>query len=97
MNTILYRRAADLMEAELGDELVGLDITSGRCFGFNSVATSVWRHLAEPRTFEHLRDALSSEYDVEAAQCSTELEVLLREMVERGLVIRDEPAAARNI
>ena len=51
----MYRRAIDLMEAELGDELVALDPKAGECFGFNGVATSVWRILEEPRSFEQLR------------------------------------------
>jgi hypothetical protein len=46
------------MEAELGDELVALDPNAGECFGFNSVATSVWRNLEQPKRFEQLRDAL---------------------------------------
>ena len=43
-----YQRAVDLMEAELGDDIVALDVARGTCFGFNSVASSVWRALAEP-------------------------------------------------
>ena len=41
----MYKRKIDLMEAELGDELVALDPDAGECFGFNSIATSVWRML----------------------------------------------------
>ena len=43
MSDPVYKRRTELMEAELGDELVGLDPAAGECFGFNSVATSVWR------------------------------------------------------
>jgi len=81
-----YRRTVDLMEAELGDELVALDPDAGACFGFNSVATSVWRLLAEPRSFEQLRDALLDEYDVEIEQCASELRELLQDLSDKGLV-----------
>lgn len=81
-----YRRTVDLMEAELGDELVALDPDAGACFGFNSVATSVWRLLAEPRSFEQLRDALLDEYDVETEQCTSELRELLQDLSDKGLV-----------
>ena len=86
MSSATYRRAADLMEAELGDELVALDPDGGLCFGFNSVAASVWRHLEQPKTFEQLRDALIDEYDVEPDQCARELSELLAELAEKGLV-----------
>jgi hypothetical protein len=74
------------MEAELGDELVALDPKAGECFGFNSVATSVWRNLEQPRSFEQLRDALLDEYEVEPERCSDELEALLQDLTARGLV-----------
>jgi hypothetical protein len=74
------------MEAELGDELVALDPKAGECFGFNSVATSVWRNLKQPKSFEQLRDALLEEYEVEPERCSDELEALLEDLTARGLV-----------
>ena len=59
-----YQRAKNLMEADVGDEIVALDVDGGTCFGFNDVASSVWRKLAEPMRFEMLRDELLAEYDV---------------------------------
>ena len=81
-----YKRSVDLMEAELGDELVALEPNAGTCFGFNSVATSVWRLLDEPKTFEQLRQALLEEYDVDPAECSKELRRLLGDMTSKGIV-----------
>lgn len=86
MTSPVYKRAVDLMEADLGDELVALDPNAGDCFGFNSVATSVWRQLEKPRTFEELRDALLDEYEIDQQQCTKELRELLENMSERGLI-----------
>lgn len=83
----VYKRAIDLMEAELGDELVALDPTAGECFGFNNVAASVWRELAQPKNFEQLRDALLDEYEVQPDQCAEELGELLRDLADRGFVV----------
>ena len=83
----VYKRAIDLMEAELGDELVALDPTAGECFGFNNVAASVWRELAQPKSFEQLRDALLDEYEVQPDQCAEELGELLRDLADRGFVV----------
>lgn len=74
------------MEAGLGDELVALDPDGGECFGFNSVATSIWRELQQPKTFDQLRDALLSEYDVDAEQCTRQLQELLDDLCSKGLV-----------
>jgi len=81
-----YKRAAELMEADIGNELVALEPEAGSCFGFNEVATVVWRRLAEPRSFDELRDGLLADYDVSTEQCSSELQALLDEMKAQGLV-----------
>ena len=83
----VYKRAVDLMEAELGDELVALDPNAGDCFGFNGVATSVWRQLQEPKTFDELRDSLLQEYDVDQQRCARELQELLDDLSARGLIV----------
>jgi len=84
---VVYKRAVDLMEAELGDELVALDPNAGDCFGFNGVATSVWRQLQEPKTFDELRDSLLQEYDVDQQRCARELQELLDDLSARGLIV----------
>ena len=87
MTNAIYRRNVDLMEAELGDELVALDVAAGTCFGFNEVATAVWRRLAQPQSFDALRDDLLERYEVGLDQCSEELRALLDDMVERRLIV----------
>jgi hypothetical protein len=86
MDTVSYRRATDLMEANLGDELVALDPAKGNCFGFNEVATWVWHRLEQPGTFDQLRDGLLAQYDVSDQQCTSELQALLDDLAERGLI-----------
>jgi len=89
----VYQRGLNLLEANLGDELVALDPETGNCFGFNSVAASIWRNLEEPKGFEELRDALVEEYDVAPSHCASELSTLLDGLVERKILILRE---ARN-
>jgi Coenzyme PQQ synthesis protein D (PqqD) len=93
MDRSIYRRSVQLMEAEIADELVALDADAGSCFGFNSVATSVWRKLEEPSSFDQIRSQLLEEYDVDQVQCDKELEELLRDLVAKGLVVKSAPVA----
>ena len=86
MSEAVYERATELLEADLGDELVALDLEGGTCFGFNSVATGVWRLLASPRSFGELKQALLAQYDVGAEQCDGELRQLLGDLVQKGLI-----------
>ncbi len=86
MTEPLYERSTQLLEANLGDELVALDAEGGNCFGFNSVATFVWRQLASPKTFAELRDRLVAEYEVTTGQCAQELQELLDGLIEKRLI-----------
>jgi hypothetical protein len=81
-----YRRATELMEAELGDELVALDEQRGVCFGFSSTATDIWRLLQAPRTIEELLVILTQDYDVDEATCREDVTSCLGQMMENGLV-----------
>ena len=85
----VYSRSIELMEAPLGDELVGLDAKAGFCFGFNEVATSVWRSLERPKRFEDLRRELLEQYDVDEEQCAIELRELLANMLAKGLITQE--------
>ena len=86
----VYKRAIELMEAELGDELVALNPDAGQCFGFSNVATSVWRQLDHPRHFDQLRDGLLDEYEVSLEQCTRELKELLDDLCAKRLVTNHE-------
>ena len=86
MKETVYERATELLEADLGEELVALDVEGGTCFGFNSVATGVWRLLASPKSFGELKQALLAQYDVADEQCDAELHELLGDLVQKGLV-----------
>jgi hypothetical protein len=86
MPKTMYKRAIELMEAEVGDDLVALDVQEGTCFGFNPVAASVWRSLSSSKTFDQLRQKLLDEFDVSAEQCAGELKELLDDLTAKGLV-----------
>ena len=88
-----YERATELLEADLGDELMTLDVAGGTCFGFNSVATVIWRQLASPKSFDELRDMLLAEYEVSAERCAQELQALLNDLIDKRLLRVRAPVA----
>ncbi len=86
MQQLVYERGKSLLEAELGDELVALDPAGGECFGFNDVAARIWRLLDCPCTLADLTRSLMSEYDVDPARCEDDVQDLLADLTERGLI-----------
>ena len=84
---MIYERATSLMEAELGDELVGLQPDAGLCYGFNGVAKRVWQLLEQPQSFEAVKTMLLDEYDVTPEICGAQLRELLADFVDKKLII----------
>ena len=82
----LIRRVSNLLEAQVGYDMVGLEPEQGRCFGFNETAACVWQMLERPLTRISLRDALLDRFEVEKEHCEKLLEKLLNDLEAKGLI-----------
>ncbi|HEX8444168.1 MAG TPA: PqqD family protein [Allosphingosinicella sp.] len=83
-------RCDDLLEADVNGEIVALHVEKGQCYGMNAVASRVWALLAEPTSPEQICAQLSSEFDVDAETCQTDVAALLADFESEGLI---KPAA----
>ena len=79
-------RVRGLMEAPLERDLVGLNVDTGLCYGFNETAAAIWRQLAQPKTFDTLLNDLSLEFETTANGCREDVARLVRELTDAGLV-----------
>jgi hypothetical protein len=81
------------LSCDLAGEAVILDLNSGVYFGLNEVGARVWNLVQEPRSVREIRETILREYDVEPGRWEVDLQALLRELAEAGLVeVRDETA-----
>lgn len=87
---MLVTRRPGMIEADAGGELVGLDVESGTCFGFNATATRVWQLIETPQTVNALVAALMAEHEVAEAECRDGLAELLHSLEAEGLVRLDQ-------
>jgi len=74
---MIYRPATALMEAELDDELVGLDVASGFGYGFDPIGKRIWRLLEQPLSIDEMVGVPVGEYAVEREQCLADVTELL--------------------
>jgi hypothetical protein len=75
----------------LGDEAAILQTRSGVYYGLDPVGARIWKLLEKPRSVKDLRTAILDEYDVEPAQCESDLLKLLEKLHTEGLIeIRSE-------
>lgn len=88
----LVSRKADLLEAEVDGDIVGLDVAAGACFGFNSTATRVWQLIEQPTSLADICDRLTQEFDVDGDTCRREIGALIDQMAGSGLVKVEQAA-----
>ncbi len=70
----------------IGEETVILELEQGVYFSLADAGSRVWQLLRDPRSVAELRDAIVSEYDVDAGTAAHDLLSLLADMLDRGLV-----------
>lgn len=80
-----------LVEAEVGGELVGLDIERGSCFAFNPTATRIWQLIETPCTLDELCDRLIAEHDVDRPTCLADAATVLSQLADDRLIVLTAP------
>ena len=85
-----YIRNDKTISGRLHDELVMMDISQGKYFSLNPVATRIWDLLEDSKGLAELCRVLANEYEIDFEQCSREVEEHLNEMVKMKLIVEIE-------
>lgn len=59
----------ELLYSKIGDEIVLLEIESGKYFKIDSVGSQIWEIIKEPITIESICQQLVEAYDVSLEKC----------------------------
>lgn len=81
-----YRRSTQALHAEVGEDVVALQVQRGMCFGMENVTADVWRLLVRESSIEEICDQLVDQYDVDQTTCRKDVRELVELMIEEGLV-----------
>ena len=79
----------DVVFRDLAGEVVLLNLASGTYFGLDRVGTRIWHLIAEHGSTEKIFEALLNEYKVDEAQLRRDLNNLIGQLVNKGLVCTD--------
>lgn len=85
-NDAIVSAATDQVSGDMGGQVLILRLSDGGYFSLEGVAVRVWELLSEPRSVGEIEKTLLAEYEVPAEQCRRDLDQLLRDLAERGLV-----------
>ena len=70
----------------MGGEVVILDLKSGLYYGLDVVGAKVWTLIEQPASLSAIREAIMSEYDVDAETCDRDILAFVDQMQAAGLV-----------
>lgn len=82
----VFVRSDALLTAEVDGEVMAMSIDRGVCYGLNRVGSRIWELLAEPQTVNSLCEQLLREFEVEPAECLTQVGELIDRLKDEGLV-----------
>jgi hypothetical protein len=80
----------DVISQEVSGETVLLDLQSECHFGLDAVGTRIWQLSRDGGELRTIYNILLEEYEVEEAQLKANLEALLTDACERGLITLQE-------
>ncbi len=81
-----YVRSARPVETTVGSEIVLMTLETGECMGLGETGSDVWRLLERPTRIATLVAALRESYEAPEGVIEADVDELLREMLERGLI-----------
>jgi hypothetical protein len=80
----------DVILQELGDEVVVANLDTGVYFSMNEVAARIWSLLLESSSIGEVVAKMLDEYDVDEAAVRADVNRLIDELLEHGLIrLRD--------
>jgi hypothetical protein len=79
--------AEDVVSCDLAGEAAILDVKEGIYYGLNPVGARIWNIVQEPTTVDEILKVLLEEYDVELEECRRDVCDLIKELLDKGLVM----------
>jgi hypothetical protein len=76
----------DQVSCDLEGEAAVLKLSTGMYYGLDRVGASIWQQIQKPLEVAAVRDALTREYDIDAATAEADLISFVEKLIEEGLV-----------
>jgi hypothetical protein len=78
--------ADNVVWTDLGDEVVILNLDTNVYFGLEQLGARTWKLIVDGRTYQEVVQAIVAEYDVSGERAEQDLDELLGELSQEGLI-----------
>ena len=86
MTPRLYRRSESALFSNVGEDIVALHVENGHCYGMEKATAAIWELLADPIGIDQMVARLTATYDVAPADCRPDVERIVGQLEQEGLV-----------
>ena len=80
------KRNNEVFASEIDEEVVMMNVDTGRYYGMDTVGSRIWELIAEEIQVKDVIEKLMEEYDVSEEQCKSDVIEFLSELYENKLV-----------
>jgi hypothetical protein len=84
--TVISRNPA-IIASRMDDEVVMMNMERGNYYGLNPVAAEIWEMLETPQSIKTICDQLMESFEVDQAQCYSEVITYVEKLQTEGLII----------
>lgn len=76
----------EAVHCDLEDEVVILGLKDGVYYGLNPVGSFIWKLIQNPVSVKEIKEAILAEYEVDEETCENDLQELLGDLLDKGLI-----------
>ena len=84
------RISKQVLIQKVGDEAVLLDLSSESYFGLDPVGFRIWQLIESTHDLQQVHSSMLAEFDVDPEELSRDIEHLVEQLIEAGLVEPEE-------
>ena len=89
----IVKRSDDFITSTIDDELVMMSLEKGIYYGLDAIGSHIWEGIAQPVSVQDLCRRLMNHFEVDQAQCQTDVLAFLNELLNEEMIhVVDEAA-----
>jgi len=82
----IFQKCDDVISKKMDDEMVLVNLKSEIIYTLNATGAKFWELIEEGKSFGQIITELQAEYNITKEELTTELEAIVSQLVERGLI-----------
>jgi hypothetical protein len=94
---MFIQRSGDLLSTESSGEVILVNPSNGRFFGFGEAGACIWKCLEKPRSPEQILHRLVGEFDVQPEVAAADLRAFLEVLAAEKLTVEAAAHSERHL